>query len=109
MKQWAIALLILCLAFNGLYLVFSARLSSDAAAKEQARAVELCTKLFIHSALDNFGAKLSSAVATKDNVVLISYTLTNISNAPLITYCGISGDAVVMNPNIETLNILLGN
>ena len=109
MKQWAMALLIICLAFNGLYSSFSDRISFDAAAKEQVRTVELCTKLFNYSALNNFGAKLGSAVATKDNVVLISYTLTDISSAPLITYCGISGDAVVMNHNIETLNMLLGN
>tara|TARA_R110000737_G_scaffold37736_5_gene57617 strand:- start:2035 stop:2313 length:279 start_codon:yes stop_codon:yes gene_type:complete len=86
---------------------------SEAFDKKRAQTASACIALFNKTAkadVNNFGAKLISTAITRERLVIISYSFhnVNLSSMTLTTYCGISGDAVVMNPNIETLNMLLG-
>jgi hypothetical protein len=73
--------------------------------------VKECSNLFNNTIANNpsgLSASIIGTSTTEEGVVFIKYKYNHGYGEQRLTFCGISGDTVVMNPKIETLYMLLG-
>jgi hypothetical protein len=73
--------------------------------------VKECSNLFNNTVANNPSGLLASIIGastTEEGVVFIKYKYNHGYGEQRLTFCGISGDTVIMNPKIETLYMLLG-
>ena len=73
--------------------------------------VKECSNLFNNTIANNpsgLSASIIGASTTEEGVVFIRYRYNHGYGEQRLTFCGINGDTVIMNPKIETLYMLLG-
>tara|TARA_R110000851_G_scaffold34889_1_gene92341 strand:- start:7510 stop:7782 length:273 start_codon:yes stop_codon:yes gene_type:complete len=84
---------------------------SDAKERRIEILVTQCESLFNKTVADNpsgFEVVINTTTINQENIAFISYSYLHTNTGMRLTFCGISGDTVVLNPNKETLNMLLG-